>query len=110
MMYCPASNPPLSCKWRGPGGQQYQEHVSQCVLVSLVPYVTSTQETISQLRDTVAQLQREMAEMKTTFQESIADINKRLSSPVPHHVCTFFLTTYLLMHMLSLSNDCYLFV
>jgi len=44
-LVCPASIPPLSCDWRGTGGDDYKEHIAHCPLVKLVPYVISTQQT-----------------------------------------------------------------
>jgi len=40
LLSCPASEPPLSCQWHGHGGAEYDEHVSKCVLVSLIPFAT----------------------------------------------------------------------
>jgi len=40
LLSCPASEPPLSCKWHGHGGAEYDEHISKCVLIPLIPFAT----------------------------------------------------------------------
>ena len=63
---CPASKAPLLCEWHGPGGDAFREHVKRCVLVKLIPFVTSTQETINELKSAVVLLHETVGSLQTT--------------------------------------------
>jgi len=57
LLSCPASEPPLSCKWHGHGGPEYDKHISECALIPFIPFTAFIQAEISALRSSVDQLQ-----------------------------------------------------
>jgi len=61
---CPASEPPLSCTWRGFGGQAYTNHVSTCPLVKFIPLVGWAKETVARLEGNISELERTVAELE----------------------------------------------
>ena len=51
LLSCPASEPPLLCKWHGHGGPEYDEHVSKCVLIPLIPFATYMKTSIATIHE-----------------------------------------------------------
>jgi len=58
LLSCPASEPPLCCKWHGHGGPEYDDHVSKCVLIPLIPFVAYTQNAIATLQSSMDRIMR----------------------------------------------------
>jgi len=57
LLSCPASESPLSCKWHGHGGAEYEEHISKCILVPLIPFAMYMQNSIRTIHSRICERQ-----------------------------------------------------
>jgi len=80
---CPAALPPLSCGWRGRGGEEYRIHVDQCQLNKLIPFVTATQKKINELERTVERLQQTIVRVDESIEARVLEVVRGMSNLPP---------------------------